>query len=56
LIDCTPILLSRYADETSIILDGTEISLKESVNELNMFAKVPGLKINFGKTGNLDRL
>jgi len=38
-IDGTPILLSQYADDTSIILDGKEISLKEYVNELNILQK-----------------
>lgn len=33
-IENCPILLSQYADDTSLILDGNERSLKESVSEL----------------------
>ena len=42
--------MSQYADDTSLILDGTEQSLQESIIELNKFAKISGLKINLGKS------
>lgn len=45
-----PILPSQYADDTSLMLDGTEISLRESIDEINAFTKCSGLKINFSKT------
>ena len=45
-----PILMSQYADDTSLILDGSETSLQEAITELNNFAKISGLKINIDKT------
>ena len=45
-----PVLISQYADDTTLILDGSEISLKESIVELNKFAKISGLKLNIDKT------
>ena len=45
-----PILISQYADDTSLMLDGTETSLRESIDELDKFAKISGLKINLTKT------
>ena len=42
--------LSQFADDTSVILDGSEESLAETLLELKWFAKVSGLKINFSKT------
>ena len=45
-----PILISQYADDTTLILNGSEMSLKESINELNTFAKISGLKLNVDKT------
>lgn len=42
--------MSQYADDTQIFLDGTEASLKESLNILNTFYQMSGLKINFEKT------
>ena len=44
------VLLSQYADDTCIALDGSEKSLKASLDELNYFGKLSGLKINFSKT------
>ena len=49
-IDNCPILISQFADDTSLVLDGTESSLKETLNELNSFAKISGLNINTNKT------
>jgi hypothetical protein len=38
-IDGTGYLLSQYADDTLIILDGSEKSLRETIKELNNWAK-----------------
>ena len=42
--------LSQYADDTQIFLDGTEKSLKETLNILKTFNIMSGLKINVEKT------
>ena len=42
--------LSQYADDTQLILDGSEKSLKAAVNLLRQFYKMSGLKINVDKT------
>ena len=44
------ILLSQYADDTSLILDGSEKSLETALNDLSFFSKVSGLRINYSKT------
>ena len=49
-LDNEVILVSQYADDTSLVLDGTEKSLQEAISELNMFASISGLKINTNKT------
>ena len=38
--------ISQYADDTQILLDGTEQSLRESLQILSKFYKLAGLKIN----------
>ena len=43
-------VLTQYADDTTVILDGSEDSLKETLYELDEFAKKSGLKVNFSKT------
>lgn len=42
--------ISQFADDTSVILDGTEQSLNEALEELENFAKISGLNVNFDKT------
>lgn len=42
--------LSQYADDTQIFLDGTEKSLKETLNIMKTFYIMSGLKINVEKT------
>lgn len=42
--------LSQFADDTSLILDGSEKSLQETLLELDWYADISGLKINFSKT------
>ena len=44
------VLISQYADDTSLFLDGSENSFKQSVEALTKFAKYSGLKINSEKT------
>ena len=43
-------LLSQYADDTQIFLDGSEKSLREALLILDTFYKMSGLKINVEKT------
>ena len=40
----------QFADDTSVILDGSEESLNETLLELEWFKKISGLKIIFSKT------
>ena len=42
--------LSQYADDTQIIIDGLENSIKTSINLLNEFSKINGLKVNLNKS------
>ena len=44
------IKLSQYADDTTLILDGTKESLKASLKTLDDFYEVSGLKLNDKKT------
>ncbi len=43
-------LLSQYADDSTVILDGEEISLKTTLYILGQFAECSGLKANIEKT------
>ena len=47
-------LLSQYADDTQVFLDGSEKSLREALLILDTFYKMSGLKINFEKKSHLD--
>ena len=40
----------QYADDTTIILDGTESSLRATLKLLDVFYDISGLKINIDKT------
>ena len=42
--------ISQYADDTSVMLDGSDESLNETLSELENYAKMSGLKVNFDKT------
>ena len=42
--------LSQYADDTTMFLDGSELSLLRTLLLLDNFAILPGLKINYEKT------
>ena len=39
--------ISQYADDTSIILDGSESSLTQTISELERFSRISGLHVNF---------
>ena len=42
--------VSQYADDTTLILDGADNSIKHSLNLLDSFAELSGLKVNYEKT------
>ena len=50
LINNEEIKLSQYADDTTLILDGSRDSLKACLQTLDDFYKVSGLKLNDEKT------
>ena len=43
-------LITQFADDTSLLLDGSEKSLSETMKMLNYFARLSGLKLNETKT------
>lgn len=54
-IKCTQItnieyLVSQYADDTSLLLDGSENSLRNTIQVLKIYAKISGLQIYIDKT------
>ena len=49
-IDGQEIKIGQYADDTQLFLDGTEISLRETFQTLDLFYRASGLKINIEKT------
>ena len=49
-VDDTEFLISQYADDTSLILDGSSVSLDASLRTLQFFAEISGLHINIEKT------
>lgn len=42
--------LSQYADDTSLIFDGSSTSMDGILQDLDYFANISGLRINFSKT------
>jgi len=44
------IKLSQYADDTTLILDGSEQSVKEAVKLLERFGDASGLRLNSSNT------
>ena len=42
--------LSQYADDTTLILDGSKESLAQSFKTLSFFAEVSGLNVNYSKS------
>ena len=49
-IDNIELKFSQYADDASAFLDGSRRSLEETLQELEFFADISGLKTNFDKT------
>ena len=49
-VENSTIKIGQYADDTFLTLDGSELSLRESINVFNMFHKCSGLKVNIEKT------
>lgn len=43
-VDEHPILISQYADDTSLIIDGSELSLRKTLDEFYFFAEIFVLK------------
>ena len=43
-------LLTQYADDTTVMLDGSESSLNDTLKELEFFKNISGLNVNFLKT------
>ena len=52
-IQDTEFKLSQYADDTTLILDGSEESFKASLTLIEAFGKMSGLKLNDRKTETL---
>ena len=46
----TEYTLSQFGDNTTVLLDGSQISLDEALRVLNRFAVFSGLKVNASKT------
>jgi hypothetical protein len=42
--------ITQYADDSTVILDGSDESLLQTLNTLNLFQRLSGLKINEDKT------
>ena len=49
-VNDTEFKISQFADDTSVFLDGLNDSLDNTLYELERFAKISDLKINFDKT------
>ena len=48
-VDAEEFLLSQYADDTSLLLDGSENSLRSTMSVLQFYANISELKINIKK-------
>ena len=49
-IDEEEFLLTQFADDTTLILNGSNESLDAALRELYLFSKISGLRINYSKT------
>ena len=49
-IDLKEFKISQFADDTTVILDGSDDSLTHTLQEVEKFSKISGLKINYDKT------
>ena len=47
------IKISQYADDTTLILKGSEKSLTSALHDLELFSTISGLKLNNKKTEGL---
>ena len=50
LVNNTNLKLVPFADDTTVLLDGSEASLTETLDKLANSEKISGLKVNFQKT------
>jgi hypothetical protein len=50
LIDGEKYKITQFADDTSLLLDGTEKSLNNALKLLNIFSEISGLKVNLYKS------
>ena len=48
-VNQTEIKMSQYADDTTLILDGTKSSLSTALQTLSDFGEISGLRLNKGK-------
>ena len=49
-IDRQEIKISQYADDTTLILDGSSVSFTTALQILNLFSGISGLRLNNRKT------
>lgn len=49
------IKISQYADDTTLILDGSKEALSSALNMLDDFSRISGLRLNDKKTSSLNR-
>ena len=49
-VNDTEFKIFQFEDDTSIFLDGSDESLNNTLEDLDKFAKISGLKINNDKT------
>ena len=42
--------MSQFADDTTVLLDGSYTSLNQTLEELSFYARISGLNVNFDKT------
>ena len=49
-VDKNEVKISQYADDTTLILDGSRESLVAALQTLEDFSKIPGLRLNDSKT------
>ena len=49
-IDGQEIKISQYADDTTLILDGSSVSFTTALQILNLFSEISGLRLSNRKT------
>ena len=55
-VDGEEYLLSQYADDTALLLDGSEKSLRSTMSVLQFYDNISGLNITIEKKKSLNRL